>query len=162
MVERIATVRGATPGGGHGLAGTIKYVAATVAVGASDADGSTYVFFEIPSNARIAGISKLSWDDLGASTSATIDIGLRSGTSSGAAYVTADPDALNDGLDADAAASSAAVIKAHTNYGKRAWEFVNGLTEDPKGLLTVYASVVDAALSSGTGSITCEIYYTID
>lgn len=112
----------------------------------------------IPSNARILGWSTIYWDDLATAGSPTIDLGfapLRSGD------FTADPDGLNDGLDVAAAAGSARVIKNIADYGKLAWQFVNGLTADPKCDMHLIATTADAA-TNATGTVTIELCYTYD
>jgi hypothetical protein len=48
------------------------------------------------------------------------------------------------------------------NIGKRLWEFVNGQTTDPKGMLDVKIALYDAHLSSGAGTVTVEIVYSLD
>ena len=73
-----------------------------------------------------------------------------------------DADALNDGLTlATAATSGVKLIKDHANYGKKAYEFVSGQTDDPKGSLDVYGSILDAVTDT-TGTISLALYYTID
>ena len=150
-VRRNAT--GTVPGKGD--AANVKCVTATVELAAS-ASGVTTKAVRVPSNARIAGNSTIYWDDLATSGSPTLDVGLGSVDSN----VTSDPDALNDGLAASSAGSSA-VVKDVANYGKRAWEFVSGQTTDPCGELDVYVSVKDAA-TNAAGTVTVEMLYTVD
>lgn len=140
---------------GKGDAGNVKVVTATVEV-ATGATGATYKLARIPAAARIAGQSSLYWDDLATSGSPDLDIGLASVDSN----ITSDPDALNDGLDASATGTSL-VVKDRANYGKRAWEFVNGQTTDPKGELDVYLSTTTAAVNAA-GTVTLELYYYLD
>lgn len=112
----------------------------------------------IPSNARILGMSTIYWDDLASVGAPTLDLGftpLRSGD------FTADDVALNDGLDLATAASSARVIKDIANYGKRAYEFINGQTTDPKCDLHLIGTLKDAA-TNATGTVTIELFYTVD
>jgi hypothetical protein len=148
----------ADPGEGGGR---VHYWCDTVETSATEDDSasSTYELARIPSNARIMGISKLYWDDLATTGSPTIDIGVY--PLSGTTTITEDDDALNDGLDAATAASSASVIKDVANYGKRLWEFVNGQTTDPKCKLSIKAKIKDAAITE-TGTITLELFYTTD
>lgn len=152
-----ATERRNTAGGiyGKGDAANAKSISITRNVTAQS-QNSTIFFKRIPSNARISGISKIHWDDLDNTNSLTLDVGLASVDSN----ITSDPDALNDGLDATSAGSGD-LIKDHANFGKQAWEFVNGVTEDPRGLLDIYVTLADAA-SDVTGDITIELVYTID
>lgn len=155
----LGTLRGTQAAQGIGEAGNLKCKIATVEMTAAASDTSTYfgTKFRIPSNARIAGISKLHFDDLATTGSPTLDIGLFAVNGN----ITDDVDALNDGIDVATAAGSATVVKAIENYGKEAWEFVNGQTTDPKGELEVKVTLDDADCDSG-GSITLELYYTID
>ena len=73
----------------------------------------------------------------------------------------ADPDAIKDGIAASSASSDTAVIKDAANIGLPAWDFVNGQTSDPGGMLDVYVSVKDAPLNQA-GSLTLEIYGYLD
>lgn len=124
---------------------------------AASASGVTVLLARVPSNARIALHSAVYWDDLATTGSPTLDIGL--GPVNG--NITADPDALNDGLDLATAASSARVVKDVANVGKRLWEFVNGQTTDPGGELDVYLSIKDAA-TTATGTISAELSLYMD
>jgi hypothetical protein len=137
--------------------GIVRHWCETVEVGAADSDTSTYLLAVIPSNARILGMSYLHVDDLASSGAPTIDLGLypiRSGDFTG------DVDALTDGITV-ATAGSYRVIKDIANYGKQAWEFVNGLTADPRCDMYLYATMDDADVNVG-GTMTLELYYTID
>lgn len=137
--------------------GRVKVWVDTIEATAASA-GEVYSLAVIPSNARILGMSKVYWDDLASTGSPTLDLGF---TPLNSNDFTADPDALNDGLDLATAASSAAVIKDVANYGKRAWEFVNGQTTDPKCDMHLIGTLADAA-TNATGTITLELYYTYD
>jgi hypothetical protein len=144
----------ADPGEGGGR---VKVWVETIEATAASA-GEIYSLAAIPSNARILGWSTVYWDDLASSGSPTLDLGfapLRSGD------FTADDDGLNDGLDVAAAAGSARLIKNIADYGKRAWEFVNGLTSDPRCDMHLIATVKDAATNQ-TGTVTVEVFYVVD
>ena len=134
-----------------------NFVDATVEVAAAATAGTEYVFMRIPSNARIHGISEIAFDDLASTGSPTLDIGLKAVNGN----ITSDDDALNDGIGVSAAAGTARVIKLHDNYGKQAWEFVNGQTTDPGGLLDVIVTLKDAAANSG-GTVSMTLAYSID
>lgn len=124
------------------------------------ASASTIDFGNIPSNARIAGCSRLYWDDLATSGSPTLDIGLFAVD----ANITDDDDAINDGLALSAVSTAMAgniVVKDIANFGKQAWEFVNGQTTDPKGVLKIKGTTKDAS-TTATGTVTLDLYYTID
>lgn len=121
------------------------------------ADGDTIRLGRIPSNARLAGISEASWDDLASSGAPTLDIGLASVNSN----ITSDADALSAGGLLATATTGSRVISEIANYGKRAWEFVSGQTSDPGGELDVYASVVDAATNTA-GTLSVTVYGYLD
>jgi len=140
-----------------GPAGSLKALISTVELGPS-ASGTTIDFGNIPSNARISGLSKIYADDLSTTGSPTLDLGLAAVNGN----VTSDPDALTDGLAISSALAASAVVKDIANVGRAAWEFVGGvgtLTADPGGQLQVYGTVKDAATAGLTATITCEIYY---
>lgn len=130
---------------------------ATVEVSAAADAGSEYIFFRIPSDARIHGLSEIAFDDLVTTGSPTLDIGLKAVEGN----ITSDVDALNDGIDPATAAGTAKMIKDIANYGKEAWEFVNGQTSDPGGLLDVTITILDAAVDDG-GTISATLVYSID
>ena len=154
IVNLTATRLGAQAVQGHGWGGNIKGFVATVAVGAADSDTSTYKFGDIPSAARILGISRVYTDDLASTGSPTLDIGLQ------ATSITNDPVALSNGHDV-ATVTDARLLTAVEKIGQRAWEHVSGQTTDPGGDLTVYGSLVDADVNVG-GDITIELFYTLD
>lgn len=153
------TIRGVFATQGIGQAGDTKTKIATVEVTAAADLASTYFGQKtrIPSNARILGLSKIHFDDLASSGSPTLDIGLFAVDSN----ITDDDDALNDGIDVFTAAGSSAVVKDISNYGKRAWEFVSGQTEDPRGELDLKITLKDAAANTG-GTLSLELHYIID
>jgi len=141
---------------GNGIAYTPKVLLSTVALAAS-ASGTIIDFGNIPSNARIMGISQIMADDLATSGSPTLDLGLQAVNSN----VTTDPDALNDGLAVSSALTPTSVVKGIENRGKRAWEYVSGQTTDPGGQLTVIGTVKDAA-TNAAGDVTLELLYYVD
>jgi hypothetical protein len=157
VVAMNATKRGLSKAGVHGLSGTMKALIATVEVGSADTNASAYTFFRIPTDARILGTSREWHDDLASTGSPTLDIGLFAVNGN----VTSDDDALNDGLDAASAGTGVAVVKDIANYGKRAWEFVNGQTTDPGGFFDVKITLQDAAVNVG-GTVTLELHYMQD
>lgn len=159
IVNLIATNRGLSKGGVHGLGGTLKVLTATVEVGAADSATSTYNFFRIPTSARILGSSKEWHDDLASSGAPTLDIGLFAVNGN----VTSDADALNDGIDAATVNATAglAMVKDIVNFGKPAWSFVSGVSSDPGGHLDVKVSLLDADVNTG-GTITLELHYLQD
>ena len=155
----------ADPGEGGG---EMKVWIETVEVGSADSATSIYSMARIPSSARILGSSRLHYDDLATAGSPTLDIGIFPLPSPNGGelqahwpgYITADADALNDGIDAGASGgASVAVIKDKANYGKQLWEFVNGLTADPKCKLDIKVSLLDADVNAG-GTMTLELHYT--
>lgn len=153
------TVRGILATQGIGQAGDSKSKVVTVEVTSAASVNSTYFSqrLRIPSNARILGSGIIYFDDLASTGSPTLDIGLFGVDDN----ITDDDDALNDGIDVFTGASSSPIVKNISNYGKRAWEFVSGLTEDPRSQLDIRVTLKDAAANTG-GTITIELHYTID
>lgn len=159
--SRIMTGLTATPSvladAGEG-GGRVKVWSETVETSAADSIGSTYLMARLPSNARIFGASKLYHDALGTAT-CELDIGLyKTHITQG---FTDDADALNDGIVASTAGAKD-FVKDKANYGKRLWEYINGVTTDPKGDIDVKVVTTVADLSSGAGTMTIEIYYAVD
>ena len=143
---------------GKGNANALQVLCtATIEVASVVAQNDTISFGRIPSNARIAGISEASWDDLASSGAPTLDLGLGSVDSN----ITSDPDALSAGGDLATATTGSRVVGDIANYGKKAWELVSGQTTDPGGSLDVYGSVVDAATNTA-GTISVTIYGYLD
>lgn len=141
---------------GKGESCDVKNLCATIELAAS-ASGTTIDLGYIPSNARLMGVSRVYKDDLATSGSPTLDIGLIAVNSN----ITSDVDAINDGISLSAAAADERLIKDHANTGKFAWEFVSGQATDPGGSLLVRGVVKDAA-TTATGTITVDLYYTLD
>ena len=146
----------AVPGAGEGT--NLKYICATKSVTARSAN-DTLKMVTLPSSARIAGGSLLSWDDLASTGAPTLDAGIAPVSDPNNTY-TPDPDALNNGLDIAGGAGTAKLIADHANYGKALWELY-GLSEDPKIPLDIYLSFVDAATNT-TGDVTAEVYFYLD
>jgi len=153
-----ATVRrdNTSPVLGKGESGSLKVITSTVEV-STGATGRTYKFGRIPSNARLSGLSKIYWDDLATSGAPDLDFGLASVGSN----ITSDPDALNDGLDGANANTGTSLVKDIANYGKLAWQFVNGQTTDPGGERDVYMTLTTAAINQA-GTVTVDLAYTLD
>ncbi len=146
---------------GKGIANTLIALAPRTIELAASASGTIIDFdLKIPSNMRIAGNSRLYWDDLATTGSPTLDVGLYAVDSN----ITSDDDALNDGLALSAVSTAnvgAVVVKDIANFGKKAYEYVSGQTSDPKGLLAVKGIVRDAA-TTATGTVTLELYGYLD
>jgi hypothetical protein len=138
--------------------GRVKVWSETVETDAADSTSSTYLMARLPSNVRILGRSVISHDTLG-STTATFDIGVFN--TSSRSDITNDVDGINDGIVCSTSGTKD-FIKDRANWGKRLYEFVNGQTTDPKCDLDVTLTLLDAHLSSGAGTVTCEIYYSFD
>jgi hypothetical protein len=154
-----ATERKASAGlaPGKGDAQNVKALICSTIELAASASGATVKLGTIPSNARLLPTGLIYNDDLATSGSPTLDLGLGSVDSN----VTSDPDAINNGIALSSATTTTTVMADAANAGKRAWEFVNGQTTDPGGLLDVYLSVKDAA-TTATGTITVELYGYFD
>jgi hypothetical protein len=145
----------ADPGEGGGR---MRVWCESVVTGAADTTTSTYHMARLPSNARIMGSSHISHDALG-STTTKIHIGVYN--PSGRSVITDDPDAINTAIVASTAGQKN-LIGDPAKMGKRLWEFVNGQTTDPKGMLDIKLALYDANLSSGSGDVTVEIVYSLD
>jgi hypothetical protein len=133
----------------------------TVETVALDTANSLYYMAVLPSNAILLPQSEIFFDDLNASGSPTLDIGLAGVTG----QITADVDALNDGIAASTATSSSlrhSVIKPAliSNVGKKLWEYVSGQTTDPNGELYVTVKLLDADIDAG-GTLTLSLFYTL-
>ena len=160
-----ATRRRASPDivPGKGNANVLQVLcSATVELATAAASGTTYSFGRIPTNARLTCFTKISGDYLTNTGSATFYLGLASVD----ANITSDPDALSNGHDVTSAGTAGALTAAAgiSNYGLPAWDFVNGVTEDPGGSFDVYGSLVDAAIAGGAGvkTVTVELYGYFD
>lgn len=143
------------PAGAAG--GIVRVWTETVEVGAADSDTSTYTLARIPSNARILGRSFVSIDDMASAGAPTMDFGcypIRTGD------FTADVDALNNGATL-ATAGNYDLLGERANYGKKLWEFIAGVTEDPKCDVLIKGVMDDADVNVG-GTMTIELYYTLD
>lgn len=157
--SRVMTPNALTPAvmGAAGTGGgAVRSWTETVETNADDSVSSTYLLASLPSNARIMGLSTISWDDLG-TTSATVDVGVYNQT--GKSDITDDPDALSNG-HAVSTAGSGNLIAAIADYGIPLWDHATG-TVDPVATLDIKAVVADDALSAA-GTITVEILYTLD
>ncbi len=130
---------------------------ATVEVAAAANANSVYTFFRIPTRARIHGLSRIQFDDLASTGSPTLDIGFKAVDGN----FTTDVDALNDGIDCFTAAGSANMVKDFANNGKRAWEYISGLTADPGGFADLTVTILDAATNTG-GTISATLVYSVD
>lgn len=157
MADNQATRKGADINDavdGSGTKGTVKALVSTIELAASSS-GDTVDFGKIPSNARILAVSKVYWDDLATSGSPTLDIGLKTYINND---VTADPDALANGLDVTSASSGALTAVTTGALGDPAWDYINGVSSDPGGVFEVYGSIKDAATTQ-TGTVEVEILY---
>jgi hypothetical protein len=144
---------------GKGDGYNVKSLCSTVELAAS-ASGVTIDFGRIPSNARILPSSRLYVDDCATSGSPTLDLGL--GAVDGNLANADDPDAIGNGHALSSAANDLVVFNSDiANHGLPAWDLVASETSDPGGVLKVYGSVKDAA-TTATGTITLDLYYTLD
>lgn len=152
-----ATERRAAAGvvAGKGDSFNVKALVSTIEL-ASTTSGGTIDFGDIPSNARIMMNSVVYWDDLATSGNPTLDLGLAAVDGN----ITSDPDALSNGHDVTSA-SNAAVVGDAVNAGLPAWDFVNGQTSDPGGVLTVQGQIKDAP-TNATGTVSLELLYYLD
>lgn len=162
VTTNTATVRRAATNAvvGKGDAGQLVHLGArTVEIAASES-ASTIDFGNIASNMRIAGCSRIYFDDLATSGSPTLDLGLFAVN----ANITDDDDALNDGLAISSVSTAnvgAQVVKDIANFGKQAYLFVNGQTTDPGGQLKIKGTIKDAPTHT-TGTVTLDLYGYLD
>lgn len=157
--SRVLTPNAQTPAvlGAPGTGGgAVRSWTETVETNADDSSSSTYHLASLPSNARILGLSKIYWDDLG-TEAATIDVGVYN--QSGKSDITDDPDALTNGID-PTSAGSATLIAAIADYGIQLWDHATG-TVDPVATLDIKAVLADGPINAA-GTITVEILYTLD
>jgi hypothetical protein len=129
----------------------------TVEATAAAAVNSTYHLFRLPSSTRISGfLSKIGWDDLSSGTAGcTLDIGVYNTGSDGDDF-TDDPDAINDGLDADNLSAGVPFVKLLANFGKQLWEFTDA-SVDPMCDIDIKVKLVDHELTTGGGTIMAEV-----
>lgn len=128
----------------------------TVEVTAAASDTSTYHLFRVGSHERISGfLSQIGWDDLASSGAPTLDIGAYDPEGSGTNF-TDDVDAFNDGLDAATATAAAKFVKNLADHGKQVWEFISGLTADPRCEVDIKVVIDDADCNTG-GTIMAEL-----
>lgn len=156
MATKYATIRRATNAIiGKGDGGNVRAPGVRTIELAPSASGTLIDFkMRIPSNLRIDPASRCYYDDLATSGAPTLDIGLYAVDGN----ITDDDDALTDGLTLTTAnATGAPIPKDFANGGKMAWEFVNGVTQDPGGFFDVKGVVRDAATVTNTGSITLDL-----
>lgn len=151
-----ATQRGLKTTVGFGMAADVKCKVGYAAVGSSDSVNSAYTFFNIPTRARILGVSRLRTTDLASSGSPTLDVGLFSVNNN----ITSSDNCLATGVDISVVVNQDLVLDI-TKQGQRAWEFISGLTADPTGEVTVKATIKSAAVNTA-GSIAIELFYVID
>jgi len=143
---------------GKGEASSVKLlVSATTEVAVVTAAGYTIKVGRIPSNARLLPTGMIYNDDLATAGSPTIDLGL--GPVNG--NITADPDAIHNGIAASTATTTTTVMADPANAGKYAWQFVNGQSTDPGGELDVYVTIADAATTQA-GTLTVALYGYFD
>lgn len=139
--------------------GNVRKWCETFETSAADSATSTYLVARLPSNARIFGSSRISHDALGATT-ATLGIGVYNTGS--VTYITNDADAINTGIVASTAGTKE-FLNDRANYGLPLWDFVNGVSSDPKCMLDVKVVIEGSVhLSSGAGTVTVEIDYAVD
>lgn len=138
--------------------GRVRVTVDTVTTNSDDSATSTYTLARIPSHCIILPQSTLYWDDLASSGSPTLDVGLYK-TNSAEQSFTDDVDALSNGHDCTSA-GSASVISDHANSGLPAWDYIASVTADPKGLLDVKVSILDAAINAA-GDITLSLIYAV-
>jgi hypothetical protein len=141
-----------------GPAGNVKCLPATIELAAS-ATGDTIDFGRIPSNARILPSSRIYFDDLATAGAPTLDVGL--GAVNGNLANADDPDAIGAGFTLTTANTGSSLMSEIANVGLPAWDLVASESSDPGGELKVYGTVLDAVTHT-TGTISVEVFYTVD
>jgi hypothetical protein len=144
---------------GKGGANVPICLVATVELPAA-ASASTITFCQIPTKARILGASRIYFDDCATSGSPVLDLGLFPVD----ANITGQDDAFAEALAISSVSTAnlgQQVVSDIALFGKKAWEFVSGVTADPTGQFVVKGTVKDAATTQ-TGTVTLELYYTLD
>ena len=153
--RRSSLLNAASHGGAYG----VKNLTSTVEIATATTVGRTINFGYIPSNARILMTSKLYADDLATSGSPTLDLGIAA--VNGNLVNADDPDALTAAIAISSAVTGANVLSDIANAGLEAWDHVASETVDPGGVLSVYGSMVDAAINKA-GTITIDLFYVVD
>ncbi len=135
------------------MQGSLRSAVGTMESVALDSIGSTYRFFEVPSNALVKDL-KIYSDDQGATTIA--DFGIYQTTENGGAVVDADFFASALSLK-DGALSAVDITHESGVFGledaeKPLWEAL-GLSEDPKIMYDVVATLTAAVDTGGTNTL---------
>lgn len=144
-----------TSGSSVGEGGTIKQAYSTWTVAAAASANSLYRVQRLPANAVIHKGSNIEITDLASTGSPTLDIGIFPDEF---ANVTADEDALNNGIDA-ATAGVYPLVDSVADWGKPLWQ-IAGLSADPGGEIVITVKILDAATNTGgTGEML--IWYSI-
>ena len=146
---------GNAPGGGD----RTFHVFTTIAVADNTVAGTVWEVARIPSNARILPGSWIATDDLEtASNTPTLDVGLAAVNGN----ITSDADAIQAGITAATAGVTPLIANtAHQNWGKKAWEYVNGQTSDPGGFLDVTVSLLDFNATE-PGDVSVYLVYQVE
>lgn len=140
---------------GLGDSYTVKLLHTTIDLEAPAQIGQTIDFGRIPTNARI-GRSGIIYDDLSTAGTSKLVIGLVGINNS----IAIDDDCLHDNLILNSR-SALLIPLDDLDVGLKAWEFMDGLTEDPGGEFMVIGTIKDLATDT-TGEMTVYILYTID
>lgn len=130
--------------------GRVRSITEKIEVSAAASDTSTYRLGRIKSNEVISINSKFYFDDLASTGAPTMDVGLEG------SQITNDVDALATGADVTSAGSVIIGPVGIEDIGKMAWEYVNGLTEDPGGYFDIVVTLDDADVNTG-GTIAIEM-----
>lgn len=147
------TPREALPAGLIG--GRVRALVDTVEVTAGASTGSTYVLARVPAAAYPLPASRLHWDDMAASGSPVLQVGLVG------SQITDDPDAFRTGLDASSAGIGVGLLSSVTLAGRAFWQFAANTTVNPGGELDLVVTLGgDPALAGG--SLSLELYYALD
>lgn len=135
--------------------GNLRSEVGTVETTATDSSASLYLFFQVPSNARLDQVLLYS-DDVG--TTGLMDIGIWRTTQDGGAVVDADFIASAVNLNS-AALNGTDVTHESAVFGledaeKPLWQAL-GLSADPKIFYDVVGQLTEAVTAAGTLTLKC-------
>lgn len=144
---------------GKGDAGVIQSAGARSIEVPTMVSGSIVDFrLRIPTNVRIDGSSRISWDDLATTGSPAMNLGLYAVDGNTTDATTALASAL--ALSAVSATGGVIIPADFANDGKYAWELA-GLSSDPGGFFDV-KGVTTTAATDTAGTITLNLKYYLD
>lgn len=128
---------------GHLFGGVIRGFCDIITVDAAQND--TILIARVSSSARLVRPSVMYTTALGSSVE--LDVGVFN--QDGKSDFTDDDDGIASAIDVSSA-STVLLPEAITDHGKAVWEFINGVTSDPRKVVEIRATLQGANPSSGT------------